>query len=70
MIQPVTRLHSLERELHLRQLQVQRLLQITQAINNNVASADLFDMYRAFLRKELRLTRMALFVRDSSNDQT
>jgi sigma-B regulation protein RsbU (phosphoserine phosphatase) len=34
-----------------------------------VAAADLFDMYRAFLRKELRLTRMALFVRNSSNDQ-
>lgn len=69
MIQPVTRIHNLERELHLRQLQVQRLLQITQAINNNVAAEDLFDMYSAFLRKELRLQRMALLVRNSANDQ-
>lgn len=68
MLQPVTRIQSLERELHLRQLQVQRLLQITQAINNNVAAADLFDMYRVFLRKELRLCRMALFVRNSADD--
>jgi sigma-B regulation protein RsbU (phosphoserine phosphatase) len=69
MIQPVSRLQSLERELHLRQLQVQRLLQITQAINNNGAAEDLFDMYSAFLRKELRLTRMALFVRNSVDDK-
>lgn len=69
MIQPVSRIHNLERELHLRQLQVQRLLQITQAINNNVAAEDLFDMYRAFLRKELRLQRMALLVRNSADDR-
>jgi len=68
MIEPLPRIQSLERELHLRQLQVQRLLQITQAINNNVAAEDLFDMYRGFLRNELRLTRMALFVRNSAND--
>jgi sigma-B regulation protein RsbU (phosphoserine phosphatase) len=68
MIEPLSRIQRLERELHLRQLQVQRLLQITQAINNNVAAEDLFDMYRVFLRKELRLTRMALIVRNSAND--
>ncbi len=70
MIEPLPRIQNLERELHLRQLQVQRLLQITQAINNNVAAEDLFDMYRVFLRKELRLTRMALIVRNSANDAT
>lgn len=58
----------MERELHLRQLQVRRLLQMTQAINNNVAAEDLFDMYRAFLRQELGVHRMALFVRDAVND--
>lgn len=61
-------MNSLERELHLRQLQVRRLLQITQAINNNVSAEDLFDMYRSFLHKELGVQRMALFVRDSNND--
>lgn len=68
MTQRFPHIQNLERELHLRQLQVQRLLQITQAINNNVAAEDLFGMYRVFLRKELRLTRMALMVRSSAND--
>lgn len=68
MIQEFERTQKLERELHLRQLQVRRLLQMTQAINNNVSSDDLFDMYRAFLRKELGVHRMALFVRNSIND--
>ncbi len=68
MIHPFNRTEKLERELHLRQLQVRRLLQITQAINNNVAAEDLFDMYRAFLRKELGVTKMVLLVRNSQND--
>lgn len=57
------RVNRLERELHLRQLQVQRLLQITQAINNNVSVPDLFAMYRGFLKNELQLKRMALLVK-------
>lgn len=69
MIPDLDRTHRLERELHLRQLQVRRLLQITQAINNNVTVEDLFDMYRAFLREELGVREMALFVRDSQDDQ-
>ncbi|MEO0734586.1 MAG: SpoIIE family protein phosphatase [Bacteroidota bacterium] len=69
MMDQLTRMNSLERELHLRQLQVRRLLQITQAINNNVAAEDLFVMYRAFLSKELQVATMALFVRDSRNDR-
>lgn len=69
MAQPLTRINRLERELHLRQLQVRRLLQITQAINNNVAAEDLFQMYRGFLRKELGVNEMALFVRESEQDE-
>jgi sigma-B regulation protein RsbU (phosphoserine phosphatase) len=68
MTEPLSRINRLERELHLRQLQVQRLLQITQAINNNVTADDLFNMYLAFLSKELGLLEMALFVRDSEQD--
>lgn len=63
-----SRIQKLERELHLRQLQVQRLLQITQSINNNVAAEDLFLMYRGFLANELELKKMALFVRSSEQD--
>ena len=69
MAQPITRVNRLERELHLRQLQVRRLLQMTQAINNNVTADDLFQMYRAFLRTELGVTQMALFVRESERDE-
>lgn len=69
MQQPMTRVNKLERELHLRQLQVQRLLQITQAINNNVSSEDLFTMYEAFLHNELGVLEMALFVRDNQDDE-
>lgn len=68
MIPNLDRTHRLERELHLRQLQVRRLLQITQAINNNVTVEDLFGMYRAFLREELGVQEMALFVRDNHDD--
>ncbi|MBB4080110.1 sigma-B regulation protein RsbU (phosphoserine phosphatase) [Lewinella aquimaris] len=69
MAQPLTRINRLERELHLRQLQVRRLLQITQAINNNVSAGDLFQMYRSFLSSELGVNEMALFVRESEHDE-
>lgn len=69
MSQPLPRINQLERELHLRQLQVRRLLQITQAINNNVAAEDLFQMYRTFLGDELKVNEMALFVRDSDDEE-
>ena len=69
MSQPITRVNRLERELHLRQLQVRRLLQMTQAINNNVSAEDLFQMYRAFLRQELGVNEMALFVREDDHDE-
>ncbi|OAV43845.1 PP2C family protein-serine/threonine phosphatase [Lewinella sp. 4G2] len=68
MIKEFERTEKLERELHLRQLQVRRLLQITQAINNNVSADDLFSMYHSFLRQELNVDRMALFVRNPSAD--
>lgn len=68
MTPKLDRTHKLERELHLRQQQVRRLLQITQAINNNVTVEDLFGMYRAFLQEELVVKEMALFVRNSGDD--
>ena len=53
----------LEKELHLKQLQIARLLNITQAINNNVSAEDLFAMYESFLSWEMGVRRMALFFR-------
>ena len=58
---------DLERELHLKQLQINRLLNITQAINNNLSSVDLFKMYNSFLSWEMGVKKMALYIR--SDDQ-
>lgn len=57
-------IEQLERELHLKQLQINRLLNITQAINNNVKVEDLFEMYSSFLSWELGVRKMALFFRE------
>lgn len=55
---------ALERELHLKQLQINRLLNMTQAINNNIKFEDLFRMYQSFLSWEMGISRMALYVKD------
>ena len=54
-------IEMLERELNLKQLQIRRLLKVTQAINNNESARDLFSMYEDFLRIDLGVRRMALF---------
>jgi sigma-B regulation protein RsbU (phosphoserine phosphatase) len=64
MAKRFSRLEQLERELNLRQLQVNRLLTITQAINNNVSAEELYNMYHSFLSWELGVRKMALFVRE------
>jgi phosphoserine phosphatase RsbU/P len=53
---------NLERQLFLKQLQINRLLDITQAINNNVKAEGLFDMYKSFLNWELGVQKLALFL--------
>lgn len=53
----------LERELNLKQLQINRLLNITQAINNNVSVEGLFTMYSSFLSWEMGIKKMLLFVK-------
>ncbi len=60
-------IEQLERDLNLKQLQINRLLNITQAINSNIKTSDLFDMYRSFLSWEMGVKKMALFFR--KNDQ-
>lgn len=54
---------SLEQKLHLKQLQIDGLLSITQAINNNVPASELYEMYRNFLNWELGIQRMSLYIR-------
>ena len=57
-------LETVERELNLKQLQINRLLTITQAINNNVSAKGLYEMYNSFLSWEMGVKKMALFVRE------
>lgn len=56
---------ALESALHLKQLQVNRLLTLTQAINNNVSSRGLFDMFTSFLTWEMGVKKLALYFKDN-----
>ncbi len=48
--------------MNLKQLQINNLLNITQAINENVSAGELYRMYQSFLSWEMGIERMALFV--------
>ena len=58
----MSNLESMERALHLKQLQINRLLTITQAINSNVKAKGLYEMYNSFLSWEMGVKKMALYV--------
>ena len=60
----LSKIENLERELNLKQLQINRLLNITQAINNNVSAEGLFNMYKSFLGWEIGIKKMALYIKD------
>ena len=51
-----------EREISLKQLQINRLLEITTAVNHDVDEATLLDMYKKFLGWEMGVSRMAFFL--------
>lgn len=55
---------KLQKELSLKQLQINSLLTITQAINDNVAAPELYSMYKSFIGWEMGIKRMALFFRN------
>jgi len=61
----LSNIQQLERDLHLKQLQVNRLLNLTQAINNNVSSRGLFDMFTSFLSWEMGIKKLALYFKDN-----
>lgn len=54
---------ELERKLHLKQLQITSLLNITQAINDNIEVKGLYGMYSYFLSWDMGVKKMALFVK-------
>ncbi len=58
---------KLEKELHLKQLQIKSLLTITQAINDNVSAQGLYNMYKSFLNWEMGVKKMALFIKSNGS---
>lgn len=60
----LSKIENLERELNLKQLQINRLLNITQAINNNVSAEGLFNMYKSFLGWEIGIKKMLLYIKE------
>lgn len=65
--QELSLLEKTERELNLKQLQINGLLGITQAINNNVSADDLYEMYASFLSWEMAVPKVALLVKEGEN---
>ncbi|MBT8232750.1 MAG: serine/threonine-protein phosphatase [Saprospiraceae bacterium] len=61
---------KLEKELSLKELQIKSLLTITQAINDNVSTDGLFNMYRSFLSWEMGIDKMILFVKGGEDWNT
>lgn len=51
----------LETKLSLQKLQFNRVLEITQAINDNISIADLFTMYKGLLTWEMRIKKFVLY---------
>ncbi|HUR31834.1 MAG TPA: SpoIIE family protein phosphatase [Saprospiraceae bacterium] len=62
-------IEKLQQELSLKQLQINSLLTITQAINDNIAASELYSMYKSFIGWEMGIKRMALFFRNEEQWQ-
>ncbi len=60
----MSNVEQLERELTLRKLQLNNLLTLTQAINENVPAAELYKMYCDFLRWHIGIAKVALFFKE------
>lgn len=63
----LSRIEKLEREVSLKQLQINSLLIITQAINENISADGLFKMYNSFLRWEIEIRKMALYFKEAGS---
>lgn len=63
----LSKVEKLEKELNLKHLQIKSLLTITQAINDNVSSDGLFNMYKSFLSWEMPVKKMALMIRNDDH---
>ncbi len=66
-IQTVQQLRSLEHQLGLKQMQIQRLLNITQGINENLTAEQLYTMYKEFLRFEMGMSKVLLMIKEDKD---
>ena len=57
----------LERSLHLKQLQINRLLELTQAINYNIPTNDLYEIYKNILSWEMSIKKIMLYMVNEQN---
>jgi len=55
-----------ERELHVKKLQLHWLLQITKAINYNLPSNQLFEIYETVMRDQLKVKKLVLYIHEDS----
>lgn len=55
---------TLQRKFYRKEMEVNALLEITQAVNNNLPEDDLYKIYEFTLRANLQLSRMVLYVKD------
>lgn len=62
-------LEILKNELNLKKLQFRSLQTITQAINDNISSDGLFQMYKSFLNWQMGIKKMALFSKSNGDWQ-
>ena len=57
---------KLKKEIELRELELNALLEITQAINNNMSEESLYRIYNFTLRANLSIDKIALYVKEDS----
>ena len=55
---------DLRKEVEIKELELNALLEITQAINSNLPATSLYKIYNFTLRSNLKIRKLALFVLD------
>lgn len=58
----------LERLLTVKQLQINSLLEVSQAINNNFSTSALFRIYEFILRAQMGIQRLLVFIKNDKWD--
>ena len=60
--------NNLQRKFYRKEMEVNALLEITQAVNDNMPEEDLYKIYEFTLRANLQLSKMVLYVKDEDWD--